>query len=113
MGQHRITKSHSGKVVSIEEGKLRQRLQKIAAEHIRWGRGMAYRLLRREGWGVNNKQVQRLWRKEGLQRSVSRKRKRARQPTALCSVSGLSIPTRCRPWISSSMPRLTVGDSNS
>ncbi|MCP9816860.1 transposase [Synechococcus sp. GreenBA-s] len=29
---------------------------------------MAYRLLRREGWTVNHKRVQRLWREEGLQR---------------------------------------------
>ena len=39
---------------------------------------MAYRLLRREVWGVNNKRVQRLWREQGLQRPISRKRKRAR-----------------------------------
>jgi transposase InsO family protein len=29
---------------------------------------MAYRLLRREGWLVNHKRVQWLWREEGLQR---------------------------------------------
>jgi transposase InsO family protein len=39
---------------------------------------MAYRLLRREGWSVNHKRVQRLWREEGLQRPTPRKRKRAR-----------------------------------
>ena len=78
MGQHRSTQRHPAKVVSIEEGKLRHRLREIAAEHIRWGRRMAYRLLRREGWSVNHKRVQRLWQDEGLQRSISRKRKRAR-----------------------------------
>jgi hypothetical protein len=35
------------------------RLREIAAEHIRWGRRMAYRLLRREGWAVNHKRVAR------------------------------------------------------
>jgi transposase InsO family protein len=39
---------------------------------------MASRLLRREGWTVNHKRVQRLWREEGLQRPISSKRKRAR-----------------------------------
>jgi len=78
LGQHRSTQRHSVKVVSIEEGKLRHRLREIAAEHIRWGRRMAYRLLRREGWGMNHKRVQRLWREEGLQRPTPRKRKRAR-----------------------------------
>ena len=77
-GQHRSTQRHGVKVVDIEEAKLRQRLREIAAEHIRWGRRMAYRLLRREGWTVNHKRVQRLWREEGLQRPTPRKRKRAR-----------------------------------
>jgi transposase InsO family protein len=78
VGQHRSTQRHPVKIVSIEEGKLRNRLREIAAEHIRWGRRMAYRLLRREGWTVNHKRVQRLWREEGLQRPTPRKRKRAR-----------------------------------
>jgi hypothetical protein len=68
VGQHRSTQRHPVKIVSIEEGKLRNRLREIAAEHIRWGRRMAYRLLRREGWTVNHKRVQRLWR-EGYSRS--------------------------------------------
>ncbi len=78
VGQHRSTQRHSPKVVSIVEGKLRHRLLEIAADRIRWGRRMAYRLLRREGWIVNHKRVQRLWREEGLQRPTPRKRKRAR-----------------------------------
>ena len=78
VGQHRSTQRHPGKVVSIEEAKLRQRLREIAADHIRWGRRMAYRLLRRECWTVNHKRVQRLWREKGLQRPTPRKRKRAR-----------------------------------
>jgi hypothetical protein len=54
-GQHRSTQRHGGKVVDIEEAKLRHRLCEIAAEHIRWGRRMTYRLLRREGWTMNHK----------------------------------------------------------
>ena len=78
VGQHRSTQRHPVKVVDLEETKLRHRLRDIAAEHIRWGRRMAYRLLRREGWTVNHKRVQRLWREEDLQRPTPRKRKRAR-----------------------------------
>ena len=78
VGQHRSTQRHATKVVDIEEAKLRRRLREIAAEHIRWGRRMACRLLRREGWSVNHKRVQQLWQEEGLQRPISRKRKRAR-----------------------------------
>ena len=87
VGQHRSTQRHGGKVVDIEEAKLRHRLREIAAAqlsapldatHIRWGRRMGYRLLRPEAWSVNHKRVQRLWREEGLQRPTPRKRKRAR-----------------------------------
>ena len=64
VGQHRSTQRHAIKVVDIEEAKLRRRLREIAAEHIRWGRRMAYRVLRRDGWWVNPKRVHRLWREE-------------------------------------------------
>ena len=105
VGQHRSTQRHPVNVVDLEETKLRQRLRDIAAEHIRWGRRMAYRLLMREGWMVNHKRVQRLWREEGLQRPTPRTRKRARPAEAPCAVTGLSIPTGCGPWTSSSIPR--------
>ena len=64
VGQHRSTQRHAIKVVDIEEAKLQRRLREIAAEHIRWGRRMAYRVLRRDGWWVNPKRVHRLWREE-------------------------------------------------
>ncbi len=78
MGQHRSSQRHVGKVVDFEEAKLRHRLRGIASEHIRWGWRMAHRLLRREGWTVNHKRVQRLWREENLQRPTPRTQKRAR-----------------------------------
>ncbi|NDC38585.1 MAG: IS3 family transposase, partial [Proteobacteria bacterium] len=78
VGQHRSTQRQPTKLVSIEEAKLRHRLQEIASEHIRWGRRMAYRLLRREGWTMNHNRAQRLWREESLKRPTPRKRKRAR-----------------------------------
>jgi transposase InsO family protein len=78
VGQHPSTDRHGRKVTGLEEAKLRQRLHDIAAERIRWGRRMPNHLLRREGWGVNNKRVQRLWQEESLQRPTPRKGKRAR-----------------------------------
>ncbi|MGB7565578.1 MAG: hypothetical protein WBM08_12615 [Prochlorococcaceae cyanobacterium] len=62
MGQHRSTQRHGGKVVDLEEAKLRRRFREIAAVHIRRGQRMAYRLLRREGWTMNHKRVHRSWR---------------------------------------------------
>jgi len=75
--QHRSTQRHHGKVVNVEEAKLRRRLREIAVHYICWGRRMAYRVLRREGWTMHNKRVHRLWREEGLQRPTPRKQKRA------------------------------------
>jgi transposase InsO family protein len=65
-------------VAEIEEQKLRQRIRELARRHIRWGRRLVYRRLRIEGWSVNHKRVQRIWREEGLQRPLPRKQKRSR-----------------------------------
>ena len=77
IGQHRSTQRRPAKVAWIEEGKLRYRFREIASEHIRWGRWMTDRLLRRERWSVNHERLQRVLREEGLQRPMSRKRKLA------------------------------------
>ena len=42
------------------------------------GRRLVYRRLRLDGWSVNHKRVHRIWREEGLQRPLPRKRKRSR-----------------------------------
>ena len=112
-GQHRSTQRHGVKVVDIEEAKLRQRLREIAAEYIRWGRRMAYRLLRREGWTVNHKRVQRLWREEGLQGLLPGSESGHGPPMAQCGVTGPNTPIRSGPWISSSTPPLMAADSSS
>ena len=44
---------------------------------MRWGRRLVYRRLRLDGWNVNHKRVQRIWREEGLQRPLPRRRKRS------------------------------------
>jgi putative transposase len=56
---------------------LRVRLRKLSAEHPRWGYRLAWGVVREEGWAVNRKRIQRLWREEGL-RVPQRKRKRLR-----------------------------------
>ena len=104
VGQHRSTQRHGGRVVDIEEAKLRRRLREIAAEHIRWGRRMAYRLLRREGWLVNHKRVHRLWRAGGPAAAHSEKaeagtarRSVRRAPTGRTPASGLGDGLPVRP----------------
>ena len=109
VGQHRSTQRHAGKVVDIEEIKLRHRLREIAAEHIRWGRRMACGLLRREGWTVNQ---------NGFNDSGVRKACRGPlhgnasghdPPMAPCGVTRPNTRIRCGRWTSSSMPPLMAG----
>jgi putative transposase len=40
--------------------------RRLSAEHPRWGYRLAWGAVRAEGWAVNRKKIQRLWREEGL-----------------------------------------------
>lgn len=61
---------------------LRAWLRSWAGEHPRWGHRRAYHAARADGWVVNHKKVQRLWREEGLRVLVRRRRKRVGSSTA-------------------------------
>lgn len=58
-------------------GALRQRLRVLAEERRRFGYRRLHVLLKREGWAINHKRVQRLYRLEGLSLRRKRRRKRA------------------------------------
>src|SRR3954471_907142 len=75
-GQHRSTQRHASGGGDRDDA-LRARLRKLSAEHPRWGYRLAWGAVREEGWAVNRKKIQRLWREEGL-RVPQRKRKRLR-----------------------------------
>jgi len=77
-GQHRNIQRRPVPLADIEVQKLRRRIRELARRHVRWGRRIVYRRLRLDGWSVNHKRVQRIWREEGLQRPLPRRRKRAR-----------------------------------
>lgn len=55
---------------------LRRRLRELAEERRRFGSPRLHILLRREGWVVNHKRVERLYREEGLSLRLKRRRKR-------------------------------------
>jgi putative transposase len=76
-GQHRSTQRHQPPPEGERDNALRERLRKLSAEHPRWGYRKAWGVVRDEGWSVNRKKIQRLWREEGL-RVPQRKRKRQR-----------------------------------
>lgn len=69
---------------SIQEPQeaLRERIRELAHQRPRWGYRRLHVLLLREGWAVNRKRVQRLYREDGLavRRKGKRKRSQASRP---------------------------------
>lgn len=84
VGQHRSTqrKPPAAEGPSDPDAGLRAWLRDWAKDHPRWGYRRAYHAARNEGWVVNHKKLQRLWRDEGLRVPVKRRRKRAGTSTA-------------------------------
>jgi transposase InsO family protein len=65
LGQARSTHRHRA-VVSDDEPRLVDRIIALATAYGRYGYRRITGLLRGEGWPVNHKRVERLWRREGL-----------------------------------------------
>ena len=66
VGQHRSSNRYRPSPSDFEE-KLVVRMTELADEHPKWGYRMICGLLVAEGWPVNKKRIERLWRREGLQ----------------------------------------------
>jgi putative transposase len=75
VGQHRSTDRLDPPIPSEDETALRAWLRAFSVERPRWGWRRAATKARADGWAVNNKKVQRLWREEGL-KVPYRKRKK-------------------------------------
>lgn len=76
VGQPRSTQRRTPSVRD-DEKQLRNRIVKLACDYGRYGTPRVTALLRMEGWIVNHKRVERIWREEGLkvpQRQPKRKR---------------------------------------
>ena len=65
IGQHRSTQ-RKPKVIRDDEAALTADIIRLASEYGRYGYRRITALLRREGWTVNFKRVERIWRREGL-----------------------------------------------
>lgn len=78
IGQHRSTQRRPP-TVAVDDQALRAALRTIAGQRPRWGYRRAHHELGLQGWSVNRKRVQRIWREEGL-RVPPRARKRRRPP---------------------------------
>jgi putative transposase len=62
------------------DGRLRERLLTLAGERRRFGYRRLHALLRREGWAVNHKRVERLYREERLKLRRRTKKRVPREP---------------------------------
>lgn len=71
-----------GDTVADPDRALREWLRAWAKDHPRYGYRRAYHDARAEGWVVNHKKIQRLWRDEGLRVPQRRRRKRVGSSTA-------------------------------
>ena len=87
-GQHRATQRHEPVATTPDDpdAALRAWLREYAKDHPRRGFRPAYHDARAEGWQVNHKKIQRLWREEGLRVPQRRRRKRHGTSTAPDSV---------------------------
>ena len=65
LGQPRSTQRREPKIAE-DENELVARMTQLASEYGRYGYLRITALLRREGWQVNHKRIERLWRREGL-----------------------------------------------
>jgi len=83
-GQNRTTQRREpvSRTVADPDAALRSWLRRYAKDHPRRGFGPAYHDARGEGWNVNHKKIQRLWREEGLRVPQRRRRKRLGTSTA-------------------------------
>lgn len=64
VGQHRSTQRYQLRPGDYELA-LVKAMNRLAAAHPRYGYRMVWALLRAEGWEVNRKRIERLWRLEG------------------------------------------------
>jgi putative transposase len=96
VGQHRSTERYEPKR-AVDDAALRARLRAISSKRPRWGYRRAHTMLVEEGWEVNRKRVQRLWREEGL-RVPQKRRKRRRLGVSTVPASRLAAERANHVW---------------
>jgi len=65
LGAHRTTIRHHGRCAG-DESRLRSDIIRLSSRYGRYGYRRITAMLHAEGWGVNHKRVERIWREEGL-----------------------------------------------
>jgi putative transposase len=96
VGQHRSTQRHQPAERERDRA-LREELRQFSRAHPRWGYRRAHAQLCSQGWQVNRKAIQRLWREEGLRVPV-RRRKRQRLGTSTTPADRLAAEHPDHVW---------------
>ena len=65
LGHPRSTQRYKKRIADYEDA-LTSRIVALASQYGRYGYRRVTAMLRTEGWQVNHKRVERIWRKEGL-----------------------------------------------
>jgi putative transposase len=78
LGQSRSTQRYASQQPAFEKTLLAE-MRRISRQKPRWGSPRIYEALRKRGWRVNHKRIERLWREEGMQ--VPQKQHRRRRVT--------------------------------
>jgi putative transposase len=95
-GQHRSTQRREADVAA-DDAALRAALRGFSRERPRWGYRRAHARLLEEGWVLNRKRTQRVWREEGL-RVPQRRRKRQRLGASTVPASRLRAERPNHVW---------------
>lgn len=95
-GQHRSTQRRCPQR-GMGDDALRARLRELSRKRPRWGYRRAWATLSAEGWAVNRKKIQRLWREEGL-RVPQRARKRQRLGNSTVPADRLRAEAKDQVW---------------
>jgi putative transposase len=96
VGQHHSTQRHEPER-GEDDAALRAELRQFSKDRPRWGYRRAHALLVEEGWEVNRKRVQRIWREEGL-RVPQKRRKRRRLGESTVPASRLAAERANHVW---------------
>jgi len=75
LGQSRSTQRYV-KRRPADEAKLLSEMRRLARRHPRWGSPRIHDALRKRGWTVNHKRIERLWQEEGMQVPKKQHKKR-------------------------------------
>lgn len=78
VGQHRSAQRYVPMPNDFET-LLVKAMRQLAEDHPRWGYRQIHALLVADGWKVNRKRVERLWRREGLQVPPAKKKRKGKK----------------------------------